>query len=168
MTALVMFFTLVAGAVLQAVSPMWALFGQVKLPILFGVVTYYALTRERRLFLAAGLFAGIVQDALGQSPLGYSSFAFMAVGWAIHRYRELVFVHEGLTHVLIGGLGYTAVTGLLFVLLGAGGEIEPRAGWVALRCFGALVLGMVVIPLVFRLVAGLDRLVGNLEGGAQT
>ncbi len=167
MTALVMLFSLMLGAVLQAVSPMWALLGQVKLPVLFAVVVYYALTRERRLFLPAGLSAGIFQDALGQSPLGYSAFAFIAVGWLVHRYRDQVFDQDWPTQMLVGGVGYATVNGLLVLLLGSSGYIEPSPGWVALKCMGSLLLGMLVVPLVFRMIAGLDRLVGNVERSAE-
>lgn len=161
MTYAVMLLVMTAAAIFQALSPQIALFGQTPFPVLFGVVTYYALTRERNLLLLSAVVAGLVQDSLSMMPLGYSSFAFVAVGWVINRIRNLLFVRATITHVLCGAVGHLAVTLLLFLLLAAAGYTRLVPGWVAARCFGAICLGAVTVPLVFRLTAGLDRRVGN-------
>jgi len=162
-THAVMLLGLILGVVLQAVSPRFALMGQATWPVLFGVVTYYALTRNRNLFLQAAVLAGLVQDALGMIPLGYSSFAFVAVGLVLYRIRDLIFVRAVVTHVLCGAVGSLAVTLLHFILLAAGGFTRPIPAWALTKCMGALMLGALTVPVVFHFMSGLDRRVGNFQ-----
>ena len=165
MTGLVMFFCLIVGAVLQTLIPTWLWTGQAHAPVLLGLVLYYALAHDTRRVLEVAIAAGLLQDALGMIPWGYSSFAFCVVGLAVHRCRDLVFARQWLTHLVFGALGSAAATVLLYALLRAGGAIALGPGWAALKVGGSLVLGAVVVPLVFATVAVLDRRLGNLQPG---
>ncbi len=163
MTILLMVFSLVCAAVLQALLPPWAWLGQAGVPFLLSVVLYYALERGYGVMLAAAIAGGLLQDALGMIPLGYSSFCFCVAALVVERYRESVFVGQWLTHVVFGALASAGVTLGLALLLGAGGLAAPNPGRVVLKTVGALLLGALVVPLVFHVIDSLDRLLGNVE-----
>jgi len=163
MTSLLMLFVLVCGSVLQAILPKWHVLGQAGAPILLGIVLYYAFAHTRGTALWAAILAGLFQDALGMIPLGYSSFCFCIVVLVVEQFRDLVFVHEVLTHMLFGALAAGFVTLILYILLMQGGLITLRAGWGALKIFGSMLLGAVVVPLEFEVLESLDRMLGNVE-----
>lgn len=161
-----MVFVMIVGAVLQAVIPSWTHLGDSKAPILLGIVLYYALTRERNAMLRAAIFAGVLQDALGMSPLGYSSFCFCIAGLATNRFKDIVFGYRAVTHMMFGALGYLITTLMMSFLLSSTGFITPYPQWVILKCAGSLVLGAIAVPFVFRAVEDLDRFLGNMEADA--
>ena len=163
MTALVMFFCLVAGALLQSLIPTWRWAGQAQAPVLLGLVVYYALAHDQRRMLQAAVVGGLLQDALGLVPWGYSAFAFCVVGLSVHRCRELVFEQQWLTHLVFGAVASGAATLLVGLLLRAGGTLQVPLAWAALKVFGAVALGAVVVPAEFAAVALLDRRLGNLQ-----
>lgn len=154
---------LVLGAVLQAVFPTWAWLGHAHAPILMGVVLYYALAHSMGATLAAAIVGGLLQDALGMIPLGYSSFCFCLVALLAGKFRDIVFVHERVTHVLFGALAGGGVTLLLYILLGKDGLVALRPGWAALKTGGSVLLGAVLVPFEFELLGAVDRMLGNLE-----
>ena len=165
MSYIVMLLVMVFGAVLQAVLPGWAVFGFGRWPVLFGIVVYYAMTRELEPFLRAAVLAGLFMDALGATPLGYSSFCFCLVGWLINRLRDQVFIQKGLTHAVFGSLGNLASNLLLALLMISGRHLTPIPGQLAQRCLSALILGALVVPIVFRLLAALEKQVGTAMPG---
>jgi cell shape-determining protein MreD len=158
-----MLVAVILGATLQAMLPTLSALGNAPLPILAGVVLYYALLRERPVLLAAGMVGGLVQDALGLMPLGYSSFAYCIFGLAALRLRETVLVRQWTTHVLFGAVGNLAMHLFLATVLLADGSVRPAWAWLVAKMFGAFLGGALVTPFVFRGVAALDRLVGNVE-----
>ncbi len=162
MTYLFMLVTLICGAILQAVFPTWAGFGQAHAPILLGLVLYYSLTHERALMLQTAVLAGLLQDALGMIPLGYSSFCFCVVALIAGKYKETVFSREMITHVFFGGLASGGVTLTLYLLLGKDDLVILRPLWALLKIVGSMILGMVIIPLEFKLLEALDRMLGNI------
>jgi len=161
-TALVMMVALVCGAALQAVLPTWRGVGEATAPVLMGVVLYYALTHGRPIMLAAAIVAGLLQDSLGLVPLGYSSFCFCAAGLAARKFREVIFPREIVTHMLFGALVSGEATLGLFLLLRKDGLVALRPAWVAVKVLGAMILGMVIVPLEFRLLGSMDRMLGNV------
>ena len=102
--------------------------GQANAPILLGLVLYYALAHSRGTMLQAAIFAGLLQDALGMIPLGYSSFCFCVVALVVSKFKDMVFVHELVTHMLFGALASGAVTLALYGLLAQGRPRHARAG----------------------------------------
>lgn len=163
MNLLTMGFSLVFAAIVQALLPAWGWFGQAKAPVLLALVVYYALTRSRGWMLAAAVGAGILQDALGMIPLGYSACLFCVLGLAIQRYRDDLYGFGAVTHVVIGSLGAGAVSLALAVLLAKDGLVVWAPAWVMSKTLGAAGLGALCAPLVFRMVQRLDLTLGNLE-----
>ena len=162
MTLLVLVFALLTGVVLQALLPAtWAWLGAAQAPILLGVVLYVALAHDQRLLLFCALAAGLLQDALGQIPLGYSSFGFGLAGLVAHRYREEVFSHEGLTHALFGAAAGGLVTLVLYGLLRNNGSVHLSAAWALKKAAGAALLGALVTPAVCWLLTHLERRLGS-------
>jgi len=158
-----MVFGLVVCAVLQTVVPPWSPMGQAKMPFLLGLALYYALHYDRRIMLASAISAGVLQDALGMIPLGYSAFCFCLVGLITRRFRDLLFVHQGLTHILLGAVSSAFVTFMLFVLLAVEGKVSVNPSWLALKLAGGFVLGGIFVPIVVRAAYLLDRKLGNVE-----
>lgn len=160
MRALSMAIVLFCGGLLQAVLPAWAVVGQMPPPVLPALVVYYALTRDRAEAFWIAVAAGLVQDALGLVPLGYSSCCFAVAGLLLNRYREEVFEWQGLTHMILGGATAAGVTLALGLLLRAAAETGLPAGRIALKTLGAGALGIVVTPLVCRAVGRLEGMLG--------
>ena len=148
MKILLMLLALVAAAILQAVFPTWRWTGQATAPILLGVVMYYALSHSRATMLQAAILAGLLQDALGMIPLGYSSFCFCMVGLGVSKFKDMVFVHELVTHMIFGGL--------------ASGLVTLRPAWAFLKITGSLLLGALIVPLECEVLTSLDRMMGTV------
>lgn len=161
MTTLLMFMAVIVGAVAQAVFPTFRWLGQANAPVLLGLVLYYALAHSRGTMLQAAIFAGLLQDALGMIPLGYSSFCFCVVALVVSKFKDMVFVHELVTHMLFGALASGAVTLVLYGLLSTAGLVTLAPGWTALKVVGSMFLGAIIVPFEFELVEGLDRMLGN-------
>jgi rod shape-determining protein MreD len=160
---LVMLVAVTVGAVLQAALPTLSVLGNAPAPVLTGVVLYYALLRERGVLLVAAVVGGLVQDALGLVPLGYSSFGYCLIGLAARGLRDAVLVRQWTTHVLFGAAGNVALQFFLAFVLLANGTVQPAWLWLLAKLIGALLGGAIVVPFVFRGIAALDRLVGNVE-----
>jgi rod shape-determining protein MreD len=163
MTSLLMFVAITIGALVQAVFPTFRWLGHANAPVLLGITLYYALAHSRGKMLQAAIFAGLLQDALGMIPLGYSSFCFCLAALVVSKFKDLVFAHELITHMLFGAFVSGAVTLALYGLLAAAGLVTLAPGWTALKIAGSMYLGAIVVPFEFKLVAGLDRMLGNTE-----
>jgi rod shape-determining protein MreD len=163
MTTVVMIFVLVCGVVAQAVLPAVALLGLAKPPVLLGIVLYYAFTHDRAAVLSAAILGGVLHDAQGSIPLGYSSACFCLAGLIVYRFRDVVFVLRSVTHMVIGGFSAAAITAILAVLFTVQGLVVFLPGGFLAKIAGAGLLGVVTVPLVFRFVEYLDLKLGNLE-----
>ncbi|OQA28093.1 MAG: hypothetical protein BWY59_00859 [Verrucomicrobia bacterium ADurb.Bin345] len=163
MTSLTMVFAMVCGAVLQAILPTWRWLGHANVPVLMGVVLYYAVTHPRGLLLGAAVVGGLLQDALGMIPLGYSSFCFCVVALLAARFKDMVFEHELVTHMFFGALASGLFTLLLYGLLAGSDVVVLRPRWGVLKVFGSVILGGVIVPFVFETMTALDRMLGNVE-----
>ena len=164
MIRLLMFMAVIVGAIVQAVCPTFRWLGQANAPILLGLVLYYALAHSRGTMLQAAIFAGLLQDALGIIPLGYSSFCFCIAALVVSKFKEVVFAHKLVTHMLFGALASGAVTLALYGLLATAGLVTLAPGWTVLKIAGSMFLGAILVPFEFELVAELDRMLGNTEG----
>jgi len=163
MNLLVMLFLMVCGALVQAVIPASPALGQAKVPALAAIVVYYALARQRRDLLWAAILAGLMQDGLGLIPFGYSSFAFCVMGLMLARFKDLVFVHETLTHMMFGVLMAAGSTFVLFVLLTSTGLIDMSSSQAFHKACGSALLGAAATPLIFHGCARMDGLMGLVE-----
>lgn len=166
MMLLTMWVTLFCGAILQALMPAWTWFGFVKPPVLLGLVMYYAFTRGRGFMLLTAVTAGVLQDALGMIPLGYSAACFCAVGLLVQRFRDVVFIFRSVTHVVVGALGHGLATVLMALLLVHDDRVVWMPGWTVSRVVGSIVLGAITVPLVFRAAEILDVKLGLVEAPA--
>ena len=160
---LAMAFCLFLGAILQAVTPAWARFGYAKAPVLLGLVIYYAFTRERHWALIAAILAGILHDAQGQIPMGYSAACFVVVALTMHRFRDTMFVFRTVTHCVMGAASAGLVTVAMALLLVQEGLIEPLPGWLISKVIGVTILGAIAVPVIFRLTGVLDHRLGLVE-----
>lgn len=163
MNTLVLLFLIAVGALVQAMIPAIPELGLAKVPVLAAIVVYYALVRERRDLLWAAICAGLVQDAMGLIPFGYSPVAFGISGWMIARFKDLVFVHEVLTHMMFGLLMAALSTCVLFFLLTSTGLIEMTVSHALHKVAGTALLGAVITPLAFLGCSRLDRLMGLVD-----
>ena len=165
MNVLALIFALVVAAVVQALLPATRWTGYAPVPVMASVVVYYALLRPRAMLLAAAVGAGLVEDSLGQMPLGYTSFCYAVAALVVEHFRETVIVRQWTTHVMFGALVSLGVTAFTFALLAKDGLIAPGLGHALLRLAGAFLLGGVAAPLAFAGMETLDRTLGNIELG---
>ncbi len=158
-----MFFLIIIGSVLQAIVPTWAFLSHGKIPFLLSIVLYYAFTADRSTTLRAAFTAGLLQDALGLIPLGYSSFCFCLVGWIVCRFKELIFGYQLITQIWFGALANTVTTSLLWGLLVLSNKMDPLFTWVLFKGVGAFMEGALTVPIVFKITRYVDTRVGNVE-----
>lgn len=158
----VMLFVLVCAAVVQAVVPSLPALGEAPLPVLLSVVMYYGLARDLRLMILAGILGGFLQDGLSLIPLGYSSFVYCVTGWVMSRFKDMVFVHETVTHMLFGALGAAGATLILYVLISTTSLQAYPLSMALHKAGGAFILGALVAPVVFRVSKRFDQWMGNV------
>jgi rod shape-determining protein MreD len=161
MSALVLVFSLLVGAVLQSVLPSLGWLGHAPFPILLGLVIYYALLGTSRQTLTAAILAGLVSDALALVPLGYTSFSYLLAGLAVRHFREVVMARQWSTHALFGGVAHAATTLLCFVLLLQSDRPALSLGTGLGRVAGALVTGCLAVPIVCTLLLSLEQTLGH-------
>ncbi len=160
MKVLALLFALITAALLQALLPAARWTGYAPAPMLVSLVVYYALLRPRFVLLAAAVGAGLVEDSLGQMPLGYSVFCYGVAGLVVEHYRDSLLVRQASTHVMVGAMVNLGVTLAVMLLLAKDGLIVPDLLHTVLRLVGALLLGGVTAPLVFWALAGLEQTLG--------
>lgn len=163
MSFLVMLFAVTVGAAIQAAVPALAWAGYSPLPVLLGIVLYYALLRDRVLMVTCAIVAGLLEDSLSLSPLGFTSFAYCLAGWIAHSFRDTVLVRQATTHVLFGAAANAGTTVLLFLLLFKDGLVRIGLFWFMAKLVGTLALGGLVAPLAVLLMTRFDHMLGNLE-----
>ncbi len=161
MKYLVMLLALVTGATLQALLPAWTWFGGAQAPVLLALVLFYAWTLPRAGMLACAFAAGLLQDALGQVPLGFSCLCFALAGLWAQRHRDDVDEQAVISQVLFGGLAAALVTLLLYALLRHAGAISLSFGGALRKTLGTMLLGAALTPLMFRMAIGLERRLGE-------
>jgi len=162
MRLLVLLFALLTGVVLQAVlPPAWPWLGAAPAPILLGVVLYAALAHGQVCLLGCALAAGLLQDALGQAPLGYSAFAFCLAGLAAQHFRDEVFQHAGVTQAVFGAAAGALVTLVLYGLLSKDGSISLPPLRAAQQVAGAALLGALATPVECWLLTHLEFRLGS-------
>ena len=161
MKLIVMFLALVTGATVQALLPAWAWFGSAQAPVLLALVLFYAFAHERGPMLFCAFVGGLLQDALGQVPLGFSCFAFALAGLWAQRYRDKVDEQAIISQVVFGGSAAVMVTLLLYLLLRHAGAISLPIMPALRKTLGTAVLGAVLTPLMFRMALGLERRLGE-------
>jgi cell shape-determining protein MreD len=163
MNVLALIFALVVAALVQALLPATRWTGYAPVPVMASVVVYYALLRPRPMLLAAAVGAGLVEDSLGQMPLGYSVFCYCVVGLVIEHVRDSLLVRQWTTHVTLGLLVNLGVTLAVLLLLAKDGLIVPDVWHTVLRLGGAMLLGAVTAPFIFALLEHMDQTLGMVD-----
>ena len=155
------FFAVVVAAGLQSLLafPLWL--GHAPMPLLAGVVVYYALTRDTATLVGAALLAGLAQDTLALTPLGYTAFAYVVAALLIQQSRDVVVASQWTTHVLFGALTAAGSSLAVFLLLAKDGAVQVPWWFLVLRVLGGLATGAVTGPLAFAALAALERSQGR-------
>ncbi len=165
MNLIVMVLALICAVLAETVCPAANWMGQAKPPLVMCLVLYYAMCRPLPLMLGAVVFGGMLSDCLNAVFLGYSTICLAGVGLLARSYRDVVFSRRWFTHMLFGalaGMGMTlALYGLLWLADSGMRTVYP--GWVLMKVMGVGVYGLVLAPIVFRLMERLDRMVGNIK-----
>lgn len=160
MIALVMVFMLICGAVAQMVLPRWAFLGLAVFPILPALILYYALARSYWTAMMAALGGGLLQDAAGMVPLGYSSICFCILVWVISKFRSEFYARSLPAQIVLGLASNVCITFLLYLFLRQGGYLLVSWRSFLWKLNGALWLGAVVTPVVFFVADFVDRKLG--------
>ena len=161
MKYLIMLLALVTGATLQALLPAWTWLGGAQPPVLLALVLFYAWTFPRNGLLVCAFIAGLLQDALGQVPLGYSCLCFALAGLFAQRHRDDVDEQAIISQVIFGGISAALVTLLLYVLLRHAGAVTLSLGEALRKTLGTVLLGALLTPIMFRMAIGLERRLGE-------
>ncbi|HMP90593.1 MAG TPA: hypothetical protein PJ991_10350 [Kiritimatiellia bacterium] len=158
-------FLLLAGSALQSLFPAVAWLGYSTVPVLAALVVYFALFRRAAATFAFAILAGMFQDSLSLIPLGYSSFTFSLGALLIFKYRELMLVQSGLTHMLLTAALHALSTLLLMILLLKDGLIYWQS-LMLLKIPGAIVLGLLAGPVVVAATRALEEKLGLIQGNS--
>ena len=166
---LILVVSLLAAALFQSTSRAGSWVSSLSLPLLILVVLYYALVHEAPFYLAASFVGGLFQDGLSLVALGTSSCCFIVIGWSCFRVRHLVYTPSVVTHMWMGGLCSAAACVSEGLLLMLHGDRVVTAGGFITRVVSALIMGMLLMPVVYRFLHAFDRSVGvSVEGGPCT
>jgi rod shape-determining protein MreD len=159
---LIMFLSLGAAVVLEQALPAWQLGGQTRPPVLLCVVMYYALNYSHIVALAIALLAGVLADAIAGLPLGSASLTFALLAVAVNRNRDFVFIHQWLTHMVLGAAASAAVILIMYIVLSLRLEqmrtITPAM--VIHKMAGMAAQGMLLMPLIFMAMEAFEKMTG--------
>lgn len=161
MKVLVLLLALVACAAMQALLPAWTWLGSAQAPLLLSLVLFYAFNYSRRWMLWCAFVAGLLQDSLGQVPLGFSCLCFALAGLWAQRHREDVDEQAYISQIIFGGVMAAMMTLLLYFLLRFKGAITLSFADALRKTLGTVLLAAVLTPVVFRVVIGLERRLGE-------
>ena len=161
MKSLVLLLALVTCAAVQALLPAWAWLGGAQAPLLLALVLFYAFSYSRRWMLVCAFAAGLLQDSLGQVPLGFSCLCFVLAGLWAQRHRDDVDEQAIISQVIFGGIAAAMMTLLLYFLLRRAGAITLSFADALRKTLGTVLLGAALTPVVFRVVIGLERRLGE-------
>lgn len=155
---------IVAGALVQQILPTWPMFGGAKPPLLAAFVVHYALHREEREMWTVVLLAALLQDGLDPGPFGPALLAFPILGKIANRIRFEIFADGIVTQVVFGALAAMVATLVATLVYALNGERPFHFGYTLLRLMGSGLLGMVVLPLVSRIVNQLEDALPKRKG----
>lgn len=161
MTAAIMVFLLLVGALLQSLIPATAWLGLSKPPILPAVALYYALVHPRGTAVTAAILAGVIQDTMSLFPVGTSALCLVIFGLFVVETRETMFRDSVVTVAVLGAASAAFTTIGLYVLLSLNSlAADMPLWWVALKTGGNALLGLVAAPAVWWMASTLEHHVG--------
>lgn len=160
---LVMVILVVLASSFQAVIPAIRIAGEAKLPILLGVVIYYALAGNTVHMVVSCFVAGFLQDALSYIPLGYSSLLFLLIGFIASRFKRFIRKESLLPPLILGGLSSVLITVVTYILLRRRNLIVAMPIGVFFKSIGTGIIGALITPLVYWIGRLFDSAVDNTE-----
>ena len=145
----------------QALLPPVSLVGHAKWPLLWIVVLYYGLRRDVWRTSVAALVAGLLQDGMGYTPLGFSFLVFLLFGLCAAGIRAVLLTDGPMTAVASGMILTLAMVLTSGVVLRAGGHVSLASSVLFAKGLGsALLAGIAIVP-VFSCATQADSLAGN-------
>lgn len=161
MTWVAMACLMFSSALAQLLLPPVSFLGHPKWPFLLALMLYYALRRESRVMLAAALVAGLLQDGLGHTPLGFSVLLFLAVGLTVAVFKNVVLTDTLLTAVYFGVSLTFVATLVAGWTLRATGLVEGAFAGLLVKALGNAFLGGLCVSIVFPVAGMIDHMAGN-------
>lgn len=161
---IVMLLSLFLGALFQQVLPAWPVFGGMKPPILAALCVHYALRRGKKDMWIAVLVAAALHDGLNLGTFGPALLAFPALGIAARQIRNEVFADGLFTQLFFGAVAGFFTTFVTLLLYTASGQRPFGMGTALLRLTGSLLLGMLVLPLISRIVLRIEDALPKRRG----
>lgn len=147
-----------AAALSQALVGPLRLAGEMPLPLLTGIMLFYALNRPLPTALATAFLIGLLHDALGLIPLGYSSVLFCATTATVSRFRQYIMTESVMTGAVLGSATVVILQGITAVLLLRAGLLTlPDAGYALWKIAGSGLLALFSIPPLFWIAASAHR-----------
>jgi len=159
-TLLSLLFWLIVGGTLQVVVPAWRHMGQPSFPFLLGVVLFAAVNKKTRVFVVMAFLGGILEDSLSLAPLGFSTCAFLMAGGLARLLRADFFADKARTVSWFAALSAAVSTGTMALLLRTKDLVVLSRGDIGWRMAGSAVLAAVLVPVLFGLMRGLERVLG--------
>lgn len=124
------------------------------LPVL---MVYAGLFTGTTAVAALAVFGGLCFDALSANPLGVSVLPLFIIGFFVHLNREWILRDEPFAQMVLGLIASALAPALSLLLMLSMGA-TPLVGWASLWQWAVMsVGGGLTAPLVFRLLAALDR-----------
>jgi len=161
---ILMFLTLIAGALLQQLLPAWPLFGGIKPPVLAALTLHYALRRENADMWVAICTAALLCDGLDLGSFGPAVVAFPVIGIVAQRIRNEVFADEFFSQLFFGAVLGLFCTFVALVIYSITGQRPLHPGMVFLRLFGSIWLGMVTLPIASLAINKLEAALPKRRG----
>jgi cell shape-determining protein MreD len=153
-----------AGALLQQLLPAWSVFGGAKLPVLTAFVAYYALRCDPREMWLVVVLAALLHDGLELGAFGPALLAFPVIGALANQVRNEVFADGVVTQMAFGALAAVFTTVVTIAVYAITGHRPIIFGYAVLRLFGALLMGLVTLPLVSQLMNKLEASLPKRRG----
>lgn len=145
---ILMFISLIAGALFQQFLPAWPVFGGIKPPILLALVCFYALRRAGpEMWWGIG-FAAVLQDGLEYGKFGPSLLVFPVFSFLANKVRTEIFADGVVTQVILGAAAALVSMLVSIIIYGITGQRPMHFGVNLMRLIGAAVLGAVTLPVV--------------------
>jgi len=134
--------------------------GEMPLPLLAGAALFYALNRPLHAGLGIAFAAGLLQDALGMLPLGYSAVLFCLAAAAVSRFQRALLTESVMTGAVFGCATVIVLQAVTAVLLLRNSLIAPPgAAYVLLKIAGSGLLAALAVPPLFWAAAASHRAV---------
>ena len=132
-----------------------------QIDLLPALMVYAALTFGLGVVTALACLGGLWFDSLSANPLGITILPLFLVGTIVHRYRDLILRNQPQAQFTLG-LGASALSPLLVVVLLLNLGYEPMLGWHSLWQWLVMALGGAAItPLLFRLFDHFSRVLNH-------